>query len=402
MQFASRCPRYLVAGNLLWIAASGLYAKDIIVTSSAEREEYIRNARVWNEVDVGGLDLYSGPPSDYFREPGGTMSCRFMEPEEDPKPIHGFTPKFSCKTTDGKRLKVKYGNRNPEVFGEVAGSRLLWALGFAADRNYSVNLECENCPAEPWAYLKNLSSYERRRIETDIDVQSRFPWPEQYFKADRVFNPAVIEDKHKGDDISWNKKDGWSWDELHSLFSSDPVIASEQKIHRDALTLLMSILQHTDSKPDNQRLMCAKGQSYEDAQGHQKCRQTFLVVHDLGWLFGSGFAADPTRILSRMNYDDWRRNPVWHDQENCVPDVKPVAFSSGLRPREISERGRQFLVERFQKLNRKHLEDIFRAARVELMDWGHPAGPTPADHARQWADVLVAKMAEVSETRCPK
>ena len=47
-----------------------------------------------------------------------------------------------------REVKVKFGGNNGEVYGEVLATRLLWALGFGADRMYPVNVICRGCPAE--------------------------------------------------------------------------------------------------------------------------------------------------------------------------------------------------------------------------------------------------------------
>ena len=39
--------------------------------------------------------------------------------------------------------------KNGEVYAEVAATRLLWALGFGADRVYPVTVVCKGCPEFP-------------------------------------------------------------------------------------------------------------------------------------------------------------------------------------------------------------------------------------------------------------
>src|SRR5207247_2355989 len=57
--------------------------------------------------------------------------------------------KFQCAIAPGDEVKVKYGQANAEVYGEVAATRLLWALGFGADHMYPVTVECRDCPVDP-------------------------------------------------------------------------------------------------------------------------------------------------------------------------------------------------------------------------------------------------------------
>jgi hypothetical protein len=51
-------------------------------------------------------------------------------------------------------VKVKYGEKNGEVYGEIAASRLFWALGFKADCMYPARVSCHGCPTDPFAASK--------------------------------------------------------------------------------------------------------------------------------------------------------------------------------------------------------------------------------------------------------
>ena len=79
-------------------------------------------------------------------------------------------------------MKVKFGGGNGEVFGEVLATRLLWALGFSADRMYPVNVICRGCPAE-------FGGIERPGNESRFD-------------------PAVIERKAEGTEWPRTSPDG--------------------------------------------------------------------------------------------------------------------------------------------------------------------------------------------------
>src|SRR5206468_2484471 len=63
-------------------------------------------------------------PFDAFAN--DVRECRFLN-----DPLSGTTAKFNCVLNGGVVIKVKYG-RNPEIQGEVAGTRLLRTLGFPA------------------------------------------------------------------------------------------------------------------------------------------------------------------------------------------------------------------------------------------------------------------------------
>ena len=81
-----------------------------------------------------------GPRDRGAFAPMATINCRHVE-----KDTSGKTPKFTC-LMGGDELKVKYGRDNGEIYAEVAASRLLWALGFGADRVYPVRVICTGCP----------------------------------------------------------------------------------------------------------------------------------------------------------------------------------------------------------------------------------------------------------------
>jgi hypothetical protein len=116
-----------------------------------ERAEYLRRSRVCEGSDVASKDLYNGPKGTLPFAPDQEIACEF-----GPKPLAGVTEKFLCRLDDGRVFKVKYdeGHKYKEVFGEILGTRLFWALGFYADRMLSVRVRCGNCPKHPWKYVR--------------------------------------------------------------------------------------------------------------------------------------------------------------------------------------------------------------------------------------------------------
>ena len=99
-----------------------------IYTHTAERARYLANAIIWR--DPGPLtpdDIRRGPkasiPEAIAKAGDQPIECRYDRPGAD---LGGKTPKFSCRTSDGKTVRVKYyggdgGNR--EVFAELAAGR---------------------------------------------------------------------------------------------------------------------------------------------------------------------------------------------------------------------------------------------------------------------------------------
>ena len=132
------------------------------------------------------------------------MTCEYIE-----KDLSGHSPKFVCETSPGERVKVKYGQRNAEVFGEVLATRLFWALGFAADRMYLVRVRCHSCPKGP-----------KQSPETAFDVA--------------VFDLAAIERKLPGRAMETSPDSGWKWSELEDI---GPDAAPGARAQRDALKL---------------------------------------------------------------------------------------------------------------------------------------------------------------------
>src|SRR5262245_29813129 len=148
------------------------------------RLAFIRRAQVWRPTDIAKMNLREGPGGGGF-QPNELVNCDYFH-----EPRSGTSPKFSCALAGGDVVKVRYGASNGEVEGSVLATRLLWALGFAADRVYPVRVRCRGCSADPW--------------------NSRGPSTEVH-----DFDPAVIERKPAGHEMSLTKKRaGWAWTEL--------------------------------------------------------------------------------------------------------------------------------------------------------------------------------------------
>ena len=118
-------------------------AEGALRTTAALRLNAIRHAAVWTPTNVHAKDLATGPAGPEAFPPHATVHCTFV-----PRPHgRGSTLKFDCALPSGRRLKVRYGENNGEVYAQVAATRLLWALGFDANRMYPVAVACRGCPA---------------------------------------------------------------------------------------------------------------------------------------------------------------------------------------------------------------------------------------------------------------
>jgi hypothetical protein len=309
-------------------------------------------------VRIAARDLKAGPPGPgafAFRE---TVTCKYLD-----KKLGGMSPKFACLVADEDEVKVKFGGTNGEVYGEVLATRLLWALGFPADRMYPVNVICKDCPAE-------FLGIERPN-------------------GDSRFDPAVIERKIDGNE--WDEK-GWSWKELDRV---DGERGGAPRAHRDALKLLAVFLQHGDSKPEQQLIVC---RSKFERTRPETCADPFLMISDVGLTFGRVTWMNENG-RSGVNLDAWKETPIWKERPGCVGNL-PKSFTGTLDDPVISEAGRQFLANLLVQLSDRQLQDLFDVARVRLrlrspgrVDSGFATGA-------EWVDAFKAKRQQIVERRC--
>jgi hypothetical protein len=263
-------------------------------------------------------------------------------------------------------IKVRYGANNGEVEGQVLATRLLWALGFAADRVYPVRVTCRGCSADPWT---------NRGSRNEV----------------HEFDPAVIERKPFGHEM-WeddDKRSGWSWSELNLVDASQGGAPREQ---RDGLKLLAVLMQHTDTKSEQQRLLCISDQL--TAAG--ECEQPFLLLHDVGLTFGHANTFNHNSSGS-VNLDAWSRTPVWRDAANCVGHLSKSHTGTLGDPR-ISEAGRKFLADLLVQLTDRQLRDLFEVARVDRRT--DSSGNVSAAPVAEWVSVFDRKRSEIVTNHC--
>src|SRR5262245_63729334 len=113
--------------------------------SKKERIEFIRRAQVWSPTDVSTVDIRKGPGGKDAFPPDAVVTCDYSAA----KTRGGSSRKFDCAIGDDV-FKVRYGDENGEVEGSVLATRLLWALGFFADRVYPARVICRGCSSDPW------------------------------------------------------------------------------------------------------------------------------------------------------------------------------------------------------------------------------------------------------------
>ncbi len=387
--------QFWVAGLLFLSTAS--YAKGVIIPKD-ERVVDMKRAEVWfapawidsNFNFSPDLKMLVGPPLKHEEQRllQDAIDCNVV-----PNGVGtdtGLTRKFICSLATGDSenptldIKVKYGQGNAEVSGELIATRLFWALGFGADRMYFMpTTRCFGCTADPFKHREldptsltdprefTATAIERKFHGASLDkpivkyVMSGGPHPS------RIAVPSSIS--------------GWNFKELLSAVSDDPRLRADQLMKRNALALLAAFINHADSKMQNQRLVCMDP---IDAEG--KCSgRVAMIIQDLGSVFGKGFKISILELL-RVDYQGWSTSPIWRDPAKCVAGTS-FWFTQSFRKIAINESGRQFLVKLLKGFSagregRKRVEDIFRAGHVELR------GPATAS---QWADLFMRKVKEL-------
>jgi len=326
--------------------------------SATERAALIRRAQVWLPTDVAAADLLNGPPDAPFKR-GETVGCDYVDAK-----YGGHSPKFGC-TVDGRHvLKVRYGRDNGEVYAGVAATRLLWALGFGADALYPVHVVCRHCPTG--------LAVEGATVDDGIG-----------------FDVAAVEQKFPGEDVvARGSNFGWSWPELGTV---DPAAGGASAAQRDALKLMAVLLQHSDNKAEQQRLICRS--PARSSRELAACADPFLAIHDLGQTFGRANRFNRSGVSS-VNLALWSATPIWKDRARCVGNL--AASETGtLADPVISEAGRRFLADLLAQLSDRQLQDLFSAAR--FADKPHGGGPVDA-----WITAFKHKRDEIASASCPE
>jgi hypothetical protein len=161
------------------------------------------------------------------------------------------------------------------------------------------------------------------------------------------------------------------------------------------LTLLAVFMQHTDSKPEQQRLVCHSGGLAEGV-----CDTPFLALHDVGLTFGHANFSNRT-ITSSVNFAQWEKTPVWRDAKACVGHMSQ-SMTGTLGDPKIGEAGRAFLADLLVQLTDEQLRDLFEIAHVDLRR-GKPDGSDVKSAATvdEWVSAFKHKRDEIVTARCP-
>jgi len=286
----------------------------------------LRSARVWHEPSrpIPSADLGANPEGPAAFRVDENVPCTFRL-----HPSVGWTVKFDCALASGEDVKVKYGRNSVEVFGEVAATRLLSALGFGADRMYVVgSVKCRGCPLHPYPKIPIL------------DALRENPGREVTFEM------AVIERKVPGRPIRGAESTGWAWYELDRI---DPAAGGSSRAEVDALRLMGVFLEHWDNKAGNQRLVCQ-----DEGGSGPECAKPLAYLQDVGQTFGP----------RAVDLDGWSGARIWADAATCRVDMKGLPYQGAtFGEAHISEAGRSFLGGLLRQLSHAQIVALFQGAR---------------------------------------
>jgi len=328
------------------------------------RDDALARARVWQQpaTPISKFDFTANPPDGFATT--DDVACEFTVQK-----LTGRTPKFHCRLPDGRIVKVKYGAYNGELQAELAGTRLLHALGFPADDMFVIHsVQCAGCPPLPFeALLCN------EKIGIDLLCFNGA----MDGRRVRVMAPVVIERRLPGTIIEARDDQGWSWFELDRI---DPARGGSPRAEVDALRLLAVVLAHWDNKGSNQRLICPEGRELPDGG----CSEPIAMIQDLGATFGP----------ERVDVQNWRRTAVWRDRATCTVSMTSLPYGGAtFEDRRISEQGRLMLAGLLDQITEQQLTDLFTAARFVEFD----AISAEARNPRVWVTAFREKIKAVKE-----
>jgi hypothetical protein len=228
-----------------------------------------------------------------------------------------------------------------------------------------VRVTCRGCSDDPWTNRQRVS-------------------------GQHVFDPAVIERKLQGTKLKSETR-GWSWPELDLV---DEAAGGATTAQRDGLKLLAVMMQHTDSKSEQQRLLCLPGGNVD---GTAECTRPVLMLHDVGVTFGQANRFNSNSTGS-VNFEKWSRTPIWKDASACVGNLSRSQTGTLGNP-IISESGRSFLADLLVQLTDAQLRDLFEVARVDRRS-RKPGSAEPPASADEWVTAFKQKRDVIVASRC--
>ncbi|HEX6322268.1 MAG TPA: hypothetical protein VFZ36_00975 [Vicinamibacterales bacterium] len=322
------------------------------------RAETLARARVF---------LAGDPAGEMPSAEGPDIECRY-----EPKTTSGTTPKFDCELPGGEVVKVKYGV-NPEIPGEVAATRLLTAMGLAADHmSIAKRVRCYGCPRSP---------YRSRQVAEWFFVANLLDGFLDYNEYADFFN-AAIERKFQARAFEVDEHEGWAFYELKAV---DPARGGASRAEIDALRLIAVFLAHWDNKASNQRLICL-GDTRDDSA--EACDRPVLMLQDLGATFGP----------RKVDYLGWKHSPIWRDPEGCVVSMAHLPYRGAtFEDVEITEEGRRLAAARLGAFGPLDIANLFLSSNFPDAETGRVG----ASNVQPWVEVFQEKVAAINGRSCP-
>lgn len=331
-----------------------------------ERADALARASVWRQPPpINRASLAPDPKQPKM------LSCTFEISQ-----LNGTAPKFDCRTPDGDKIRVKYGN-SPEVPSEVASTRLLHAIGFGADdMNLYEKVRCYGCPSEPFLTMKTLGFANAQKLYAkvmDKDAYKDFDW-------------SAVEKKHPGRPIETQEIEGWAFFELDLI---DPKKGGAPRAHVDALRLLAVMLSHWDNKSENQRLVCLSEKDWPEGG---KCEKPFALMQDVGSAWGP----------RKVDLEEWQKAPLWSDRKTCTTSMDHLPYHGAtFKPVKISDEGRKFLGGLLSQLTDDQLRDLFSNARFDRVTG--LLGNRKAAPVEEWVKSFRTKVSQITDgPSCPQ
>jgi hypothetical protein len=185
----------------------------------------------------------------------------------------------------------------------------------------------------------------------------------------------------------------WSWKELDTI---DEEAGGAPLAHRDALKLMAVFIQHTDTKPQQQRLLCL---GVDEVPADAECARPFMLIQDVGVTFGRANRFNENTPGS-VNFAGWSSTPIWTAPTGACIGNLPKSFTGTLGEPVISEQGRKFLADLLQQLSDTQIRDLFDAGRVTLRvrDPGSARSGFPT--LDEWVAAFKQKRDEIVNRRC--
>jgi hypothetical protein len=219
------------------------------------------------------------------------------------------------------------------------------------------------------------------------------PWTQrQPVPGQQVFDLAAIEREPQGDRMVSEHEGGWTWPELDLIQEARGGAPLAQ---RDALKLIAVLMQHSDNKPVQERLLCLPGGRTETGV----CDKPFMMMHDVGLTFGHAdfFNRNAT---AGLNFVAWSTTPIWRDASTCEAHMSRSLTGTLGNPR-IREGGRQFLADLLVQLSDQQLHQLFAVAHVDRRSQDPDRTGQPPAAVDEWVAAFKLKRAEIVNAHCP-